>query len=84
MKFKKGDIVTPKPGGLDIWVKHGIKYKVLSIIKTDPVPANVCYRNCGHSMHDRKPSKTYLNVIGEFGKEVRILSSCFVKLAKSD
>jgi|SRR5665213_430365 len=78
MMFQVGELITCKPGGLDIWVKSGKTYKVLGHYIQPAEPANPCYRNCGHSMHDAKPQMVCVIVMGEKGK-CSIWEGCFMK-----
>lgn len=81
MKFKVGDKVKCKAGTILIWVTPGKVYEVLSMYTNPPQPGNVCYRNCGHPMHDPKPAMTFIEVIGNKGK-CSIYEGCFVKVKK--
>jgi hypothetical protein len=77
-RFKVGDIVkvASRPDSVQIWVKCGKEYEVLGIERTPPEPANKCYRDCGHPMHDEKPEKFYVKLNGEMGL-CTIWEGCF-------
>lgn len=76
-KFKIGDKIRAKLGGVDIWVQPGKIYIVKDVVIEPAAPGNLCYRNCGHSMHDPKPERYYPVVDGELGKPATIWEECF-------
>lgn len=81
MKFKVGDLITCKQGTIDIWVTPGKNYKVLGHKIHPAEPGNICYRNCGHAMHDPKPEMVFVKVKGKLGK-CHIYEGCFTKAKK--
>ncbi len=76
-KFKVGDKIIAKKVDIEIWILSGKKYKVLEIIEVPSVPANPCYRNCGHKMHDFIPVRYTLVIDAETGKTAEISEDCF-------
>lgn len=81
MKFKVGDLITCKQGTIRIWVTPGTTYKVLGHYIQPPQPGDICYRNCGHAMHDPKPEMVFVQVQGNHGKCL-IYEGCFRKARK--
>lgn len=79
-KFKVGDKVICKKGTIDIWVEPGKKYEVLDIKYEPSRPGDICYRNCGHKMHDPTPERYFLVVKGKLIEPVTIFDGCFKKI----
>lgn len=87
MKFQIGDIVRANNDVIDIWIKPGKEYTVLDYITYPPEPGSICYRNCGHPMHDPKPARHCIVIDGEKpgmdGNKCHIWDGCF-SLVKSN
>ncbi len=76
-KFKVGNKIKCKPGGIQAWVYSGNVYEVISTIKKPAEAGSSCYRSCEHPMHNPKPEKYYVVIKGKFGNLCAISEECF-------
>jgi hypothetical protein len=86
MKFKVGDKVRVKPGGLGIWIKTGKTYEVLGTLTEPGEPPKRMKRyvppgvevDCDCDMCTKpKPERHFVIVKNEFGKEGQYFEGCF-------
>lgn len=77
-KFKIGDKIICLPGMIEIWITPGKEYIVLDIVTEPARPPTLCYRDCGHHMHDAQPEKYFVVVEDKekYGKAT-IFEGCF-------
>lgn len=86
MKFKIGDLIKCKPGGVNIWVKENNIYKVLDIKIQPEEPPKILKRyvppgievDCTCDMCTQsKPEQYFVIVDGELGERTTIWEGCF-------